>query len=293
VRRGVAGARRAQKPGRYFGLREWAYVICLAAAFALNMSLNNFSLAFIPLSVNQVIRACTPLATAVLQMALYRSAQKVSRLEWLCMLLGVVCAAATVVARVEGKLVSSGAFVFGTCLCVASMLFGALDLVLKQVMGADLQLSPIDAIGRTALPTFLLLLVPGLLWHHPVPAAWAKELSASASGPAAGAWGCWTDLEVLLHGCALRPGLMSFVLISGAMAFGYNALTTLLAARRSATTASIIGNLPASTLLSLLVFEQRLPRGAWGVLLWASVAGNVAAFAAYGAAKRRRVARGA
>jgi len=260
--------------------RERRLIILHAAAFAGNMSLNNFSLAFIPLSVNQVIRACTPVATAVVQ-AFSRSMQHISRLEWLFMLLGVACAATTVLARIEGNVAASGSFVFGALLCVLSVFFGATDLVLKQKMVSELGMSSKDATGYSALPSFLILLVPGLLWQHPLPEAWAEQLGSSSHG--------FTDFEVIARGCALRPALVGVIAVSGVLAFGYNTFTTFFAGRLSPTTTSIVGNLPASTLVSLLLLEQRLPGGAWGFLLWASIAGNVAAFAAYNSFRRRRL----
>ncbi|CAE8690399.1 unnamed protein product, partial [Polarella glacialis] len=87
--------------------REAWLVFVMGAVFSANMGLNNFSLAFIPLSVNQVIRACTPLATAILQSVLGQM-RDTSRMEWFYMVLGVACAASTVVARAEGKLALGG-----------------------------------------------------------------------------------------------------------------------------------------------------------------------------------------
>lgn len=252
-------------------------VLFMSAVFACNMGLNNLSLAFIPLSVNQVIRACTPLVTALLQLVIRRRADGVSLLEWLFMVVGVACAAVTVVARTEGCLTLGGGYFFGACLCVASSLCAALDLVLKQWIGT--KTSSVDAIGYMALPSFCLLLLPGTLWSHPVPSSWAALLGSSAG---------WTDAAVLAKGLALQPSLWIYILLSGVLAFGYNVLTTSIAVRHSATAASLLGNLPTSTLISLLLLERNLPRGAWCFLLWGSILGNVLAFFAYSVAKRRR-----
>merc|ERR1719150_3042405 len=130
-----------------------------------------------------------------------------------------------------------------------------------------------------AFPSFALLLVPGLLWQHPVPDDWARQLGSSCAG--------WTDAHELARGCELRPALLGVIALSGVLAFGYNAFTTFVAGRLSATTASLVGNLPASTVVSLLALEPARPRGGRGVLLWASVAGNVVAFAAYSIVRQR------
>merc|ERR1712039_431104 len=113
--------------------------------------------------------------------------------------------------------------------------------------------------------------------------AWEKQLGSSTM---------WTDFAVLQRGSELRPALLGFIALSGALAFGYNALTAFLVVRLSATTTSLIGNIPTSTVISLLILERRLPHGVWGVLFWAGVVGNVAAFAAYGIARRRHRALG-
>jgi len=101
----------------------------------------------------------------------------------------------------------------------------------------------------------------------------------------------FTDMALMAKGVALRPSILVVCAFSGVLAFGYNAFTAFFAGRLSATTTSFLGNFPTSTLISLLFFEQRLPSGSWGVLLWASMLGNIASFAAYNVARQRRLAR--
>lgn len=257
-------------------------IIALAVAFSLNMGLNNLSFAFIPLSVNQVIRACMPLATAILQ-ALMRGRHDVSATEWTCMIVGVLCAIATVVARTEGQLAASSDFLFGALLCVGSVFCGAADLVMKQMVGTELKLSPLKAMGSMALPSFLFLLVPGFLLQHRVSDSWAAELQSNT--------GWTTDADVLWRGASLNAGILAWIVGSGVLAFGYNIFTTYFTVKLSATTASLVGNFPTSTLVSLLLLERTGPSGLWSVLLWASVSGNVASFAAYNFFRRRRFAK--
>jgi len=262
--------------------RDRVVVCWAAAAFAANMSLNNFSLAFIPLSVNQVIRACMPLATALLS-GLSGRQQDSTVSEWLIMIVGVACAVLTVVARTEGQLVASGGFVFGATLCGLSVICGAIDLVLKQVMRSELGIPSREMVGYVAMPAFLLLLVPGVLWSHRVPEAWAVLLGNSQ--------GAFSDLTVMAKAVSLQPMVLVLCAFSGVLAFGYNALTAKLAGRLSATTTSFVGNFPTTVLISLLFLEKRLPAGGWGVLLWASMLGNIASFALYNVTRTRRLAR--
>lgn len=114
--------------------------------------------------------------------------------------------------------------------------------------------------------------------------SWAAHL-----GPPVG--GGWTDADVIVAGVHMRADILAWIALSGLLAFGYNILTTYFAVKLSATTASFVGNLPTSTLVSLLLLEKKRPQGRWAVLLWSSVFGNVAAFAAYNAFRRRRLAK--
>jgi len=261
--------------------REYALIFSLSVAFSLNMGFNNLSMAFIPLSVHQVIRACMPLATAVLQKLVGRNLDA-SPLEWFVMLAGVCCAMGSVFAKVEGQLALGGSFIFGACVCFCSVFCGAIDLVLKQAVKADLQLSPMSAMGYMAFPTFVLLTLPGCFWQHPAPPAWVSQLSITAT---------LTDLDIAAKALELRPAVLGFAALSGILAFGYNTYTTYLAGRLSATTTSLAGNFPTTVLISLFVLERQFPSGIWGIVFWTCIGGNISSFVAYNYIKQRRLAR--
>ncbi|CAE8635760.1 unnamed protein product, partial [Polarella glacialis] len=168
---------------------------------------------------------------------------------------------------------------FGACLCLGSVALAASDLLFKQHMKVTLKLSSVEAMGYMALPAFLLMLLPGFLWVHPVPSGWATHLGAA---------GAWSDAAVLSQAVQLRPEVLVFVALSGVLAFGYNIFTTYFTGKLSATTVSLVGNFPTTILISLLFLEKTPPHGMWGALLWASILGNVVSFAAYSSSRQKK-----
>lgn len=262
--------------------RDRLLVIVLALAFGLNVGLNNFSLVLIPLSLNLIIRACLPLSTAVSQ-TLLRGRQDISGAEWLCMVAGVVCAAVTVVSNTHGKLVVGSGLLFGICVAVMSTFSGAVDMVMKSVMGGDLKLSPVDSMCYMSVPALLFLLIPGIFWVHPITGTWAKYLGTTHT----------TDLAVFMKVLALRPAVFAYAILSGVVAFGYNVFTTFLAVQLSPATTSFAGNFnkAAGILFSLLVLERWLPTDGWGLLTLGSILGNIAAFATYNSVRQARNAK--
>lgn len=263
--------------------KERLLVIVLALAFSLNVGLNNFSLVLIPLSINLIIRACLPLSTAVSQ-TLIRGRQDISLAEWGCMIAGVCCAGVTVLAKIEGRLATTSALFFGIIVCILSTFSGAVDLVMKNVLGSDVKLSAIDSMCYMSIPAFFFLLVPGCFWAHPTSSAWATALGSKQV----------TDLAVLSKVAATNPGIIGLAVLSGLVAFGYNVLTTFLAVQLSPATTSFAGNFnkAAGILFSLLVLEGSLPKGHWGPLLLTSVLGNIAAFVLYNNLRGRKKRKG-
>merc|ERR1712012_1397612 len=78
------------------GVTEWVSVIIFGCVFAAYIALNNFSLDYISIGVNLIIRSCLPLLTFVSQQImaqfnLYRE-QQCEIVEIVLMCIGVVCA---------------------------------------------------------------------------------------------------------------------------------------------------------------------------------------------------------
>merc|ERR1719512_34843 len=79
-------------------------VVIFGMVFALNIALNNFSLGYISIAVNLIIRSCLPLSTFLSQQAL-SVFNLYPRKAWRCneitlMVLGVVCAAVFTMAQI-------------------------------------------------------------------------------------------------------------------------------------------------------------------------------------------------
>merc|ERR1719288_348045 len=82
-------------------------VIVFGCVFALNIALNNFSLGYISIAVNLIIRSCLPLTTFLSQqglamVGLYQK-KPVVWLEISLMVAGVICAAAFTWAKIMGS----------------------------------------------------------------------------------------------------------------------------------------------------------------------------------------------
>mmetsp|Transcript_12309 Transcript_12309/g.31651 ORF Transcript_12309/g.31651 Transcript_12309/m.31651 type:complete len:200 (-) Transcript_12309:80-679(-) len=196
------------------------------------------------------------------------------------MVVGVVCAALTVVAKLEGKIVLGSGMFLGVCVAALSTFSGAIDLVMKSVMGSDLKLTPVDSMCYMAVPAMLFLMVPGFLWSHPIGGSWAAALGTRST----------TDFAVIARVWAERPVVLAYATLSGVLAFGYNVFQTFLAVKLSPSTTAFAGNFnkAAGILISLVVLEGTLAPGIWGKVALGSIAGNILAFTAYNAIRSRR-----
>merc|ERR1719246_109678 len=87
---------------------EWISVAIFGCVFAANIALNNFSLGYISIGVNLIIRSCLPLSTYFSQYLLSKcdlyTAKAIDAIEIGLMTIGVICAIAFTVSDFEGKL---------------------------------------------------------------------------------------------------------------------------------------------------------------------------------------------
>merc|ERR1719330_444406 len=141
------------------GATEWVSVIIFGCVFAANIALNNFSLGYISIGVNLIIRSCLPLSTFVSQQImaqfnLYRK-QQCEIVEILLMCIGVVCATVFTWADFKGQIEMNGRFI-GVIACLGSLLCGSLNLSLAGVLG-DLKLEVLDTVAYMAIPATIFL----------------------------------------------------------------------------------------------------------------------------------------
>merc|ERR1711874_564899 len=145
-------------------LNTWFEVFCVVifgCVFALNIALNNFSLGYISIAVNLIIRSCLPLSTFLSQRGLavfgLYPFKTWKVLEISLMVAGVFCAAAFTVAKIMGSAKqghSSSNMVLGVFMCIASLLCGSLNLALAGVLG-EMKLSVYDTVAYMSVPATL------------------------------------------------------------------------------------------------------------------------------------------
>jgi len=63
---------RPYRPKILKSYKEYLLVLALSISFSLNIGLNLLSLSLVPLSLTMIIRACSPLSTALMQSVLMR-----------------------------------------------------------------------------------------------------------------------------------------------------------------------------------------------------------------------------
>jgi len=260
------------KPKRLENREQVFAVLALSVTFTLNIALNNFSLSLVDMSVNVMIRSASPMTSLLLQMLFWRWFQgdgvETRPVKVLLMMLGVGFALCVVVAKQHGLGGSGTDSALGLALCVASLIFSSMELIVVVILGKGFKLNPIDTLLYMALPVFVLLLLPSFLLTHPV---------AYPAHPASTDWGVLTEVARLSPSTVVLAGL------SGIWALGYNLLLYNIVRDLSPYFASFAANFnkTAAIGLALTMGLENLPHGGWKVLMVVGVLGNMASFTAY------------
>lgn len=271
---------RPYRPKILKSYKEYLLVLALSISFSLNIGLNLLSISLVPLSLTMIIRACSPLSTALMQTVLMRQKQDIAWREWLCMCVGVLCASAVVVAQSGGM--QGGAsftFYFGVAMSVASLFSGALDFVFKGVLGTgSVKLNAMDTTCYMAWPAALFTASLGAVLSKPVSSSWAARFAPRM-----------TDFEVFHRLWEVNPSIFTWVLISGVLAFIYNTFVTFMIVKLSPATTAFAGNFnkAATILIALLVLERGIS-GPRGLVVLVAVLGNIMAFTCYNVLRKRR-----
>lgn len=268
------------KPKPLASRQELLLVLALSLSFTMNIGLNLLSLSLVPLSLTMIIRACSPLSTALMQSTIMRKKQDISAGEWACMSVGVFCATAVVIAQSGGPSGSASfAFFFGVAMSVASLFSGAFDFVFKGILGTSVKLNALDTTCYMALPAAFLTAAIGAVADKPVSKTWATAFTPLMTD--------WDVFGKLWH---VNPTIFGWVALSGILAFVYNIFVTFMVVEMSPATTAFSGNFnkAASILLSLLLLEGNLAPGLRGFTIVAAVLGNIAAFTLYNVLKSKR-----
>merc|ERR1719367_1782342 len=94
----------SQTPKKISSIKEVVSILIFGSVFAMNIALNNFSLGYVSIAVNLIIRSCLPLTTFLSQQGLARfelyDYKPCKVLEISLMVVGVFCACAFTIAKI-------------------------------------------------------------------------------------------------------------------------------------------------------------------------------------------------
>jgi len=261
--------------------KEFGLLLILSFAFTLNIGFNLLALSLLPLYLNLVIRACSPITTSIMQSLFLKERQSISLPEWACLFAGVICAAVVTLAESGGGIggiSGTTTFAFGVLCSVLSLIMAGLDFVMKAKLGS-LKLKAIETNFYNAIPVAVIAFTIGSILPTPVTASWTRRFGANL-----------TDLAVFKHLFQVNPSVFTWVAASGIAAMVYNLYVTFLVVKLSPATSSFAGNFnkSMSIVLSLFLLEANRPHDVRGYIKVGAVFGNIAAFTAYNMLKKRR-----
>jgi len=268
-------------PKRISSMKEVVSIVIFGCVFAMNIALNNFSLGYVSIAVNLIIRSCLPLTTFLSQqgLALFHlyPFKPCKALEIGLMVAGVFCACAFTVAKImgsPGKNHEGSNEVLGCIMCIASLLCGSVNLALAGVLG-QMKLSVYDTVAYMSIPAFLFLM-PFCLIQKPVPGLWPQVLNKTTA----------SDFEILMWTSTHAPSTFELFALSGVFSFLYNIIQFTIVHTLSPSATAFGGNFNKAALVFLtllLPFLQvhALPSWPYNLVIWMAVIGNVAAFSFY------------
>merc|ERR1739848_240397 len=180
-------------PKKITTVTEVVSICIFGCVFAMNIALNNFSLGYVSIAVNLIIRSCLPLTTFCSQQILALGGlyplKPCKAVEIGLMVAGVFCACAFTITKIRcsaGGVHQGSNQVLGCIMCVASLLCGSVNLALAGVLG-EMKMSVYDTVAYMSIPAFIFLL-PFCLIPKPVPGLWPKVLNKETA----------SDMEILM-----------------------------------------------------------------------------------------------
>mmetsp|Transcript_31492 Transcript_31492/g.98927 ORF Transcript_31492/g.98927 Transcript_31492/m.98927 type:complete len:451 (-) Transcript_31492:64-1416(-) len=260
---------------------EMVTVVIFGCVFALNIALNNFSLGYICVAVNLIIRSCLPLTTFLSQQVLamfklYPFKPCVIK-EISLMVIGVMCAGVFTMAKImsNDKKKESENMILGCVVCLASLLCGSLNLALAGVLG-ETKLNVFDTVAYMAIPATLFLAPIAFFVEKPVPGAWKEVFDKDRM----------TDFEILMSTWSLNRTTMAWLLLSGVFSFAYNIIQFSIVHTLSPSATAFGGNFNKAalvflTLLLPFLHVHALPKAPYIYIIWCAVICNIAAFSAF------------
>lgn len=258
-------------------------IIIMSISFTLNIGLNSLSLCVLDISVNLVIRAIGPIATAIVeQCKCYYNGQGFMDMTWKelsCLLIGTASAVVAVLAKTQDSSSESKNVVLGSVICVLSLFGSALELILAGVMqGSGDVMNAWEVIVNTSMPIVIFLILPIIFIPHPT--AWPSS-------------GLTTDLFVTKVIFSLNPTVFVLAVVSGFFAVCYNYVQYTLVKRFSAIQTAFASNAnkAATIALSMILGFETFPSGRPGIILTFGIVVNLLAFCVYAIIRNQRSAK--
>ena len=268
-------------PKKISSIKEVVSILIFGCVFAMNIALNNFSLGYVSIAVNLIIRSCLPLTTFLSQQGLALGGlyplKPCKAVEISLMVAGVFCACAFTITKIHcsaGGVHQGSNQVLGCAMCILSLLCGSVNLALAGVLG-EMKMSVYDTVAYMSIPAFIFLL-PFCLIQKPVPGLWPKVLNKGSA----------SDLEILMWTSSNAPSTFELFVLSGVFSFAYNIIQFTIVHTLSPSATAFGGNFNKAALVFLtllLPFLQvhALPGYPCNLVIWLCVIGNVAAFSFY------------
>jgi len=137
-------------PKEVHGFKQWCQIIAMGLFFACTIGLNNSSLVYLPLSVQQTIRSCSPVALAI---AAYFIENKVYSIQQIVALIFLVGGIVLTVAS------NDSASLIGVLMAAGSVVSGALyyTFVSLNLGKTGVNMNAIDILLYTSVPVALIL----------------------------------------------------------------------------------------------------------------------------------------
>uniref|UniRef100_A0A7S4UEQ2 Sugar phosphate transporter domain-containing protein n=1 Tax=Alexandrium monilatum TaxID=311494 RepID=A0A7S4UEQ2_9DINO len=260
---------------------EMVTVVIFGCVFALNIALNNFSLGYINIAVNLIIRSCLPLSTNLSQrlLAIWDLYPKkpFAPLEFILMVIGVLCAGVFTMAKImsEKEQKESSNMVLGVTACIASLFCGSLNLALAGVLG-ETKLNVYDTVAYMAIPATVFLAPIAYFVSKQVPGKWSVVFAQEKM----------TDFEILMGTWELNKTTMAWLLLSGIFSFAYNIIQFSIVHTLSPSATAFGGNFNKAALIFLTLLlpflrTHELPGPPYIYEIWIAVIINIASFSAY------------
>ena len=268
-------------PKKISSIKEVVSILIFGCVFAMNIALNNFSLGYVSIAVNLIIRSCLPLTTFLSQQGLALGGlydlKPCRALEISLMVAGVFCACTFTITKINcssGGVHQGSNQALGCVMCIASLLCGSVNLALAGVLG-KMHMSVYDTVAYMSIPAFIFL-IPFCLIPKPVPGLWPKVLNKATA----------SDFDILMWTSANAPSTFELFALSGVFSFAYNIIQFTIVHTLSPSATAFGGNFNKAALVFLtllLPFLQvhALPGFPCNLVIWLCVIGNVAAFSFY------------